>query len=42
VKSGLGKVAVSLIGSEEENRKAAEDDSLQLQLYQAAVQKMGL
>jgi hypothetical protein len=42
VKSGLGKVAVSLIGSEEENRKAAEDDPLQLQLYQAAVQKDGV
>ena len=42
VKSGLGKVAVSLIGSEEENRKAAEDDPLQLHLYQAAVQKDGV
>lgn len=42
VKAGLGKVAVSLMGTEEENRKAAENDPLQQQLYQAAIQKDGL
>ena len=41
-KARLGKVAVSLMGTEEENRKAAEDDPLQQQLYQAAIQKDGV
>lgn len=41
-KAGLGKVAVSLMGTEEENRKAAENDPLQQQLYQAAIQKDGV
>lgn len=41
-KAGLGKIAVSLMGTEEENRKAAEDDPLQQQLYQAALQKDGV
>ncbi|TCB62211.1 lytic transglycosylase domain-containing protein [Acinetobacter terrae] len=41
-KAGLGKIAVSLMGTEEENRKAAEDDPLQQQLYQAAIQKDGV
>lgn len=41
-KAGLGKVAVSLMGTEEENRKAAEGDPLQQQLYQAAIQKDGV
>ncbi|AZP28428.1 transglycosylase [Acinetobacter pittii] len=42
VKAGLGKVAVSLIGSEEDNRKAAEDDPLQRQLYEISIQKDGV
>lgn len=42
IKAGLGKVAVSLMGTDEENRKAAENDPLQQQLYQAAIQKDGV
>lgn len=41
-KARLGKVAVHLMGTEEENRKAAENDPLQQQLYQAAIQKDGV
>ena len=42
VKAGLGKVAVSLMGTEEENREVAKNDPLQHQLYQAAIQKDGI
>ena len=42
VKAGLGKVAVSLMGTEEENRKAAKNNTLQQQLYQTAIQKDGV
>lgn len=42
VKSGLGKVAVSLMGTEQENFDAAKDSKLQEQLYQLAVEKDGV
>lgn len=42
VKSGLGKVVVSLMGTEEENLDAAKDSKLQQQLYQLAVEKDGV
>ena len=42
VKAGLGKVAVSLIGTEQENLDAAKDSKLQQQLYQLAVEKDGV
>lgn len=42
VKAGLGKVAVSLMGTEQENLEAAKDSKLQQQLYQVAVQKDGV
>lgn len=42
IKAGLGKVAVSLMGTEEENQAAAKNDPLQMQLYQSAIQKDGV
>lgn len=42
VKAGLGKVAISLIGSEEDNRSAAQEDPLQRQLYEIAVKNEGV
>ena len=42
VKAGLGKVAVSLMGTGEENQAAAKDDPLQMQLYQSAIQRDGV
>ena len=36
VKAGIGKIAVSLIGTEEENLEALKDNKLQQQLYEEA------
>ena len=38
-KSGIGKVALSLLGSDAENKKAAQDDALTKQLYEIDKEK---
>lgn len=39
VRSGVGKIALSLLGSDAENKKAAQDDTLTKQLYEIDKEK---